>query len=87
MLTAFVQKVACNPSQDSSIGSISTWYRGGPGFKSRQGREFFCENKKEYPQVRKTIVDAVHEKLPTEGLYVASMQWGTLIIITCYGMV
>ena len=24
---------------------------------------------KEYPQVRKTCVDAVHEKLPTEGLY------------------
>ena len=24
---------------------------------------------KEYPQVRKTGVDAVHEKLPTEGLY------------------
>ena len=31
--------------QDSSIGSISAWYRGGPGFKSRQGREFFSENK------------------------------------------
>ena len=27
-----------DPSQDSSIGSISGWYRGGPGFKSRQGR-------------------------------------------------
>ena len=24
---------------------------------------------KEYPQVRKTGVDEVHEKLPTEGLY------------------
>ena len=24
---------------------------------------------KKYPQVRKTGVDAVHEKLPTEGLY------------------
>ena len=23
----------------------------------------------EYPQVRKTGVDAVHEELPTEGLY------------------
>ena len=34
-----------NPNQDSSIGSISAWYRGGPGFKSRQGREFFSENK------------------------------------------
>ena len=35
----------CYPSQDSSVGSISAWYRGGPGFKSRQGREFFNENK------------------------------------------
>ena len=26
-----------NPSQDSSVGSILAWYRGGPGFKSRQG--------------------------------------------------
>ena len=34
-----------NSSQDTSIGSISAWYRGGPGFKSRQGREFFRENK------------------------------------------
>ena len=34
-----------NPSQDSSGGSILAWYRGGPGFKSRQGREFFNENK------------------------------------------
>ena len=33
-----------NPSQDSSVGSISAWYRGGSGFKSRQGREFFNEN-------------------------------------------
>ena len=30
-----------NPSQDSSIGSISAWYRGGPRFKFWQGREFF----------------------------------------------
>ena len=28
---------------------------------------------KEYPQVRKTGVDAVHEKLPTEGLYQEEM--------------
>ena len=34
-----------NPSQDSSVGSISAWYWGSPGFKSRQGREFFSENK------------------------------------------
>ena len=34
-----------NSSQDSSVGSISTWYRGGPGFKSQLGREFFNENK------------------------------------------
>ena len=33
------------PSQDSSVGSISAWYQGGPGFKYRQGREFFNENK------------------------------------------
>ena len=26
------------PSQDSSIGGISAWYRGGPRFKSQQGR-------------------------------------------------
>ena len=51
------------PSQDGSVGSISVWYRGGPGFKSWQGREFFNENNK-YPQVRKTGVDAVHENCP-----------------------
>ena len=34
-----------NPSHDSSIGSISASYRGGSGFKSRQGQEFFSENK------------------------------------------
>ena len=34
-----------HPSQDSSVGSISAWYRGGPGFKSWQGQEFFNENK------------------------------------------
>ena len=28
-------------SQDSSVGSISAWYLGGPGFKSQQEREFF----------------------------------------------
>ena len=33
------------PSHDSSIGSISTWYWGGPGYKSWQGQEFFSENK------------------------------------------
>ena len=35
----------CYPSQRSSVGSISAWYWGGPGFKSRQRREFFNENK------------------------------------------
>ena len=34
-----------DPSQDSSIGSISAWDRGGPGFKSWQGWEFASENK------------------------------------------
>ena len=34
-----------HPSQDSSIGSISALYRGGTRFQSRQGREFFSENK------------------------------------------
>ena len=29
------------PSQDSSIASTSAWYLWGPGFKSRNGREFF----------------------------------------------
>ena len=32
-------------SQDSSIGSILASYRGGPGFKSRQGQKIFSENK------------------------------------------
>ena len=41
------------PSQDSSVGSISAWYWGIPRFKSRQRREFYNENKKEYPQVKK----------------------------------
>ena len=31
-------------SQDSSVGSISTWYGGGPGLKTQQGREFLNEN-------------------------------------------
>ena len=39
------QKVVSYPSQDSSIGSILACHRGGPGFKSRQGREFLIENK------------------------------------------
>ena len=34
-----------DPSQDSSVGSILAWNRGGPGFKSQQGREFLNENK------------------------------------------
>ena len=34
-----------NLSQDSLVGSISAWYRGGPGFKSQQWKEFFDENK------------------------------------------
>ena len=34
-----------DPSQDSSIDSILAWYRGGPGFNSQQGQEFFSENK------------------------------------------
>ena len=29
------------PSQDSSVGSISAWYQGGPGFKSRQRARIF----------------------------------------------
>ena len=32
------------PSQDSSIGSILAWYRGGPGFKSRKEQEFFSSS-------------------------------------------
>ena len=42
---AFKLNSIFNPSQDSSVGSISAWYQGRPGFKSRQGREFFNENK------------------------------------------
>ena len=45
-----VAKSNDDPSQDSSIGSISAWYRVGPGFKSRQGREFFSEKKDIYGQ-------------------------------------
>ena len=40
-----------HPSQDSSIGSISVWYREGPGFKSRQGREFCSETNHAEPSV------------------------------------
>ena len=29
-----------NPSQDSSIGSISAWYRGGPGSNPGKGENF-----------------------------------------------
>ena len=39
------QTYTYKPSQDSSVGSISAWYWGGPGFKSWQGQEFFNENK------------------------------------------
>ena len=38
------QSAMNNPSQDSSVGRISAWYWGGPGFKSQQGRELFNEN-------------------------------------------
>ena len=44
--------IQLNRSQDSSVGSILALYRGGSGLKSRQGWEFFNENKG---------VDAVHE--------------------------
>ena len=33
------------------------------------------QKKKEYPQVRETGVHAVHEKLPTEGLYHEEMSF------------
>ena len=55
-----------HPSQDSSIGSISAWYREVSGSNPGKGENFSV---KEYPQVRKTGVDSVHEKLPTKGLY------------------
>ena len=46
MFSTLWYKLICvgYPSQDSSIGSVSAWYCGGPGFKSWQ--EFFCKNKK-----------------------------------------
>ena len=44
MLIFTKQHYLFDPSQDSSIGSISAWYRESPGFKARQGREFFSEN-------------------------------------------
>ena len=31
--------------QDSSVGSISAWYCGGPEFDPQQGQEFVNENK------------------------------------------
>ena len=48
-----MQLLHANPSQDSSVGSTSAWYRGGPGFKSQQGQEFFNEN----------IVSSIHRVL------------------------
>ena len=41
----FVITPLSKASYDSSVGRISAWYQGGPRFKSRQGREFFNENK------------------------------------------
>ena len=37
----YTNNYAQNPSLDSSIDSASAWNSGGPGFKSRHGREFF----------------------------------------------
>ena len=34
-----------DPSLDSSIGSTSAWYLGGPRFKSQQRQNIFNENK------------------------------------------
>ena len=41
----FITYRSQDPSQVRSIGSLSAWYWGGPGFKSPQGREFFSDNK------------------------------------------
>ena len=35
--------------QTLNISSISAWYRGVPGFKSRQGQEFFSESHNTLP--------------------------------------
>ena len=43
-------KVIRHPSQDSSIGSRSAWYRGGPGFKSRTGNNFSVKIRDSRPQ-------------------------------------
>ena len=34
------QKVLFRSKPGQQVGSISVWYWGGPGFKSRQGRKF-----------------------------------------------
>ena len=46
-LIIFIQRLTRNPSQESSVGSISAWYRRGPGFKSRQGQKLLILTKKE----------------------------------------
>ena len=43
-VSTYILRKGRNPSQESSIGSISAWHRGGPKFQSRQGQEFFSEN-------------------------------------------
>ena len=35
----------------------------------RSHKQKYSQDEYKYPQVRKTGVDAVHEKLPTDGLY------------------
>ena len=53
-----------NPSQDSSIGSISAWYGGGSGFKSRQGRIFSLTNI--FPKKTSPHQPSQHKPIPTQ---------------------
>ena len=48
------------PSQDSSVGSIMALYWGGSGFKSREGREFFNENKLMIERIEGGQKDVIH---------------------------
>jgi hypothetical protein len=51
--------------EKESIKNAGNWLQ----MTDRVRRFAGYNNMKKYPQVRKTGVDAVHEKLPTDGLY------------------
>ena len=55
--------------------NFASQYRGGPGFKSRQGQQFFSESTytlggpPSCKAPRQPTTYAINKKLPTEGLY------------------